>query len=258
MARMRLAISTMSYLDHFFGGRWTVADFLDECKRVGVEGIEIQDRHAGIESEHPAQETSYWEKLKKSVAETGLEIAAWTPELFFDNPAEEETRIVRFRELVDVAAMLGTRNVRIFPAAVSTLKACAEHAEEKGRILVLENHGGVTDTAEGHIGLIEQVGSPALRVNLDTGNYPKDPYENIKKTIDSGYVRYVHVKHYGYGEDVDLIDHEKILPLLKASGYDGWLSIEFEGVRQDAKGNNVEKEVVEKIVQEMKGILSRL
>ena len=51
------------------------------------------------------------------------------------------------------------------------LSAGAAYAESRGVTLALENHGKFAGRSEQVRGIIDAVGSPALRVNLDTGNF---------------------------------------------------------------------------------------
>ena len=64
---------------------------------------------------------------------------------------------------------------------------------------------------------------------LDTGNFPDDPYESIKKTAHLAVI--VHAKLYELDEEGNekKLDYEKIVSILSERNYLGFLSIEFDG-----------------------------
>ena len=114
---------------------------------------------------------------------------------------------------------------------VAALSECAETAAEKGVVLALENHGGVTTTARQVIDLIETVGSEWLRVNLDTGNFgmdpDTDPYEGLATVAP-----YAVAAHYKVSmrtpdgkKPVDLV---RVVDTLRGAGCKGFLNVEYE------------------------------
>jgi sugar phosphate isomerase/epimerase len=140
---------------------------------------------------------------------------------------------------------------------VEGLREGATYAEQLGVTLALENHGLFAGRAEQVRAILEEVGSPALRANLDTGNFllvNQDPVDAV--AAPAALAAYVHLKDFrkvrpdeqvreaytgldgsrcvgtviGAGE----VDLRAVLAALRAGGYDGWLSIEYEGVG-DAK-----------------------
>ena len=98
-------------------------------------------------------------------------------------------------------------------------------------MLLLENHWGLTTTADGMIRILESINSPWLRAILDTGNfyYDGDMYSAMEKIAP--YVDLAHAKTYPGGGKVFTIefDYPRILKILKNAGYKGYLSIEMEG-----------------------------
>ena len=56
------------------------------------------------------------------------------------------------------------------------------YAAEKGVVLALENHGGITETPEQLLALVRAIDGPNFGVNLDTGNFHgDDPYADLAK-----------------------------------------------------------------------------
>jgi sugar phosphate isomerase/epimerase len=113
---------------------------------------------------------------------------------------------------------------------IVSLRALCLEAERRGVRLVMENHnhGGFVQTAADVTAIFEEVGSPALGLLLDTGNY-LDGLASIAPTAARAW--HVHAKFTrvdGDGRDPG-IDHEAVLSLLRGAAYTGAISIEYEG-----------------------------
>lgn len=148
------------------------------------------------------------------------------------------------------------------PLMVDACRRIADYAAQFGITTTLENHGFFVNGSDRVIRLIEAVNRPNYRLTLDTGNFwcmDEDPVVGTKKT--AMYAAMVHLKDFyhrrarsfaGEGElfrcdsgtwfqtftgdllrgaivgdgDIDLWE---CLGILKNTGYDGYISIEFEG-----------------------------
>ena len=124
-------------------------------------------------------------------------------------------------------------------------------AEENGVTYALENHGMFAGKASQVKNILDSVGSPALKSTADTGNFLlvcNDPVEAVSLLIDD--IAHVHFKdfkkvesggyeaqdgtHYiGTAIGDGQVDLKKIVALLREKGYDGFLSIEYEGSDAD-------------------------
>jgi sugar phosphate isomerase/epimerase len=90
------------------------------------------------------------------------------------------------------------------------------------------DHGGFVQRADDVLRIFEAVGSPALGLLLDTGNY-LDGAVSISRTAHLAW--HVHVKFTQVqpdGRDAR-IDQDQALAALRAVGYDGCVSVEYEG-----------------------------
>jgi len=88
----------------------------------------------------------------------------------------------------------------------------------------MENHGGVTAKADNVIEIVEGVGSPWVRVNLDLGNYRESTYEEIARTLPYAVHAHAKVSVAGNGE----LDYHRTAEILQNGRYNGFLSIEYE------------------------------
>ena len=99
----------------------------------------------------------------------------------FCNPAAVAASLEHVRLWIGRYALLGAPVIRIFagepvpgePLGV-TLDRCAaacteacRHAADRGIVLALENHGGVTARAEDLLEIVRRGDSPAFGINLD-------------------------------------------------------------------------------------------
>ncbi len=122
--------------------------------------------------------------------------------------------------------------------SVEAFRAAAHYAGRRGAVLVLENHWGLTGTPEGVMRIVEETGSPWLKVVLDTGNFVHLPDQYAAMAQLLPHLALVHAKTYaggGFMLDIEL-DYKQIASLLREAGYNGWLSIEFEGKAHPNEG----------------------
>ena len=139
----------------------------------------------------------------------------------------------------------------LFPVIIGACRELADHAKAQGVVLSIENHGFLMNSSERCRRLIHAVDSPNFRMTLDIGNFlcvDEDPLIATRNCLDLA--SYVHVKdflwrrHYpgpgwletmggrhsvgtvfGFGDGETRASVEAIL----RSGYDGYVSLEFEG-----------------------------
>src|SRR4029453_882086 len=101
------------------------------------------------------------------------------------------------RKWVDVAQKLGASHIRVFGGTIpkgsteeqaagwgaEMLKPASEYSGSKGVILGLENHGGITEKAATIVKIVKNVDSPWVGINLDTGNFNRDAYKQMKMCL---------------------------------------------------------------------------
>jgi sugar phosphate isomerase/epimerase len=235
--RFRPAICAYSFRNQLKAGTMTYADIVRMAADVGADGIDL---------------TTYWFadtnddtlfQLKRLAYRSGVSIyhigirarmAQPTAEL---QAAEVET----VRKWVDVAERLGASGVRIFGGAVpkgateeqaiawavETLKRCAEVAGKKGITLGVEDDGGITTNAGPTIEIVKKAASPWAGINLDIGNFPDDGYAQIE--MCAPYATNVHFKTAVHvNKQKTPADWPRVLKILGAAGYKGYLSLEYE------------------------------
>jgi L-ribulose-5-phosphate 3-epimerase len=116
-----------------------------------------------------------------------------------------------------------------FQWCIGAIEECLPAAEKAGVLLALENHWGLTTRPENLLRIHQAVRSPWLGINLDTGNFPGDPYPGIEMLAPHAAI--VQAKtYYGGGEWYTLdLDYPRIAGILGKAGFRGWVSLEMEG-----------------------------
>ena len=189
-------------------------------------------------------------KLKKHAADKNITFSAISPGNNFGNVKDKDNKanLAYVQRSIDTAYILGAPVVRVFagwpPAgmrekmwgtAVRYMKLAAKYGEKKGITLAVEPHngGGFLPDSKSAIKFIEDVNSPFVKMNIDTGNYlghDKDIYEGIAKSMK--YATYCHLKVHAISKDgkkTSDFDLDKVFKVLSEANYMGWIAVEYEG-----------------------------
>ena len=104
-------------------------------------------------------------------------------------------------------------------------------------MLGLEDHGGITGTADEVLALVGPAKTDWLGVNLDVGNFEaEDPYEEIRRCAP--YAVNVHWKPEmkGWGASGPRkVDWSRVIKILRESKYCGYLAMEYESADDPRK-----------------------
>jgi len=239
---MKLSCCSWSYHRAMQAGRIDFADWLRICaKDLQVGGVDI------IAEQMPRRGRRFWLETKKRCTDGRLTIVSLSP----GNDFGKATARARQREVdavtrwIEAAFVMGAPCVRIFAgwappseqearwgAMVACIRQVARAAAQAGVTLAVEPHdaGGFLPDSRRTLRLIRDVGSPWVRINLDTGNYTdSDPYAGIAASLP--YAPHVVAKIHrldASGEEVTL-DYDRIFRLLSRHRYHGFVTVEYEG-----------------------------
>lgn len=147
------------------------------------------------------------------------------------------------------------------PRIIEGCRRVSEYAEQKGIVTVTENHGYFAQDSSRVEKIINGVAYDNFAALVDIGNFmcaDEDPVKAV--SIMAPYAKMVHAKDFFLksGMTVDpgngwfktrcgnylrgaIIGHgdanaPQSLAILKKSGYDGWISVEFEGMEDNLVG----------------------
>jgi len=266
---LKLAISTYSYW-HFRGPKTSVETVIDKASELGASAIDILHRQMAINElgQLDAAAHAYCQHLKQYAFRRGVALACLSIHQDFvsPNPAERHKWMAHTEKCIEIAYALGVPCVRIssgrwktipdFEAfmkargeepvlpgytvedglkwCIDAIQECAKIAEQRGVMLALENHWGLSGTPEGLLRILDGVGSPWVGALMDTGNFLEDPYDKLTRIAPK--TVFVQAKTYdGGGEFYTLdLDNARIARILRNAGYTGYVSLEYEG-KEDAE-----------------------
>ena len=254
--RIRLAVSTYSYW-HFRTDKYPVERVIEHAAALGFDGVEILHRQMADES------PSYVNGLKKAAFVNGLDLVMLSIHQDFVSPdaAQRQKEVEHTKRCIDLAGALGisclrinsgrwktiasfddlmklkgdeppcpaTRRRRPSPGASGRSRPACPPPRRPGVVLALENHWGLTTRPENLLRIYNAIRSPWLGINLDTGNFPGEPYAGLEMLAPHAVI--VQAKTYhGGGEWYTLdLDYLRIASILRGAGFGGYVSLEMEG-----------------------------
>ena len=164
------------------------------------------------------------------------------------------------KKWVEAAKFLGCDHIRVNAQgygseeevsknASESLSALGEFSEPYGVDIIVENHGGYSSDANWLVNVIKNTGKKNVGTLPDFGNfcvkknqnlsdwgatsdecsYEYDKYLGVKQMLP--YARSISAKSYSFdnnGNSIE-IDYFRMLKIIKESGYNGYISIEYEG-----------------------------
>ena len=241
------------------------------AKEIGFEGIEFVNLKNEKWGETD-DEFDIAERIRRHCEEIGLEIIAYTVGANFlaENVDAEMTKL---KHCVDVAKALGAPLMRHdvvyklpegldYKGAIEkiapTVTEITEYAKQKGIKTCTENHGYIFQAPERVKALMDAVNNPNYGWLCDMGNFlcaDAEPLRSVE--IAAPYAMHVHAKDFLFkSKDEEkpagftitttggnflrgtVVGHgvvpvKKCIDALKKQGYDGWLSLEFEGAEEN-------------------------
>lgn len=228
-------------------------EYLKVCHQLGLQGVELWDKHLETYIRDGGTIGELREK-SQTLSLTWVTIAVNNHDFTSPDPEARNKDVARILQWMHTIEQIGAKILRVlpgdlvalnkdeedlYPFARSCLGQCLREAEKRGIRLAVENCPRDTDPTV-VLRLVEELDSPYLQTCPDIGNIPEDiRYRAFQSLLP--YAAHVHAKTWRYdlqGREAN-IDYDKVMNMLRQAGFDGYISVEFEG-----KGN--EREGVEK------------
>lgn len=262
--RLKTSLNAFSFNDALMSGSMKVEDMLDFCAANNFEGVDITAYYFKGYPAIPPDE--YLFQIKRKAFGLGLEISGTGVRNDFTiaDKSKRQLEVELVRKWIEAAAKIGAPVIRIFAGnqknekyttdqvtdwMLKDIQTCVDHGKQHGVIIGLQNHNDFIQTADQVNKIIEAINSPWLGLILDTGSYRvHDPYDEIEKSIRHAVNWQVKEKIFVNGAEVDT-DLPRLMKIIKASGYTGYLPIETLGAG-DAKIKIVT--LLDKLVRAMK------
>jgi len=222
----------------------TLADFIDFSAAQDIDAVELTEYY------FPETSPEYLAALKFQSTRLGLDISgtAISNDFCVLDDDKRKAAVAKVKAWVEHTSRLGGKTIRIFAGnvpkgdsedkararVVAAIEESCDYAAKYGIFLALENHGGITSTAEQVLAIVKAVRHDHFGLNLDTGNFhTADPYGDLEKIAPYGVVVQVktEVAPAGKTQDADL---SRVVEILRKANYRGYVALEYEA-KEDAK-----------------------
>jgi len=251
---MQIAVSSWSLHREFSKGM-DLLKFMEVCRqRFGINAVELCQMHFS------SLDSSFLSKIKKKIVKYNLEVVNIPVDIGNISQVDEKKRrkdIEVLKRWIDIGKDLGSPSIRVntgeskdrfaLDRIILSYRELVDYAEKTGMKVLIENHGGVSNQPEAILRIIEKVSSPNLGICPDFGNFPpEERYDSLQKLAPYAFL--VHAKTYEFdsqGEE-KTIDMSCCLDILRKVGYNGYLSIEFEGRGDQFQGVMKTKALLER------------
>lgn len=239
--RERFGLGAVEYVNQFFAGRAEDAAYLGEMKAraddAGVRSLLIM-----IDGEGQLADT--------------------------DDAARAQA-VENHRKWIEAAAFLGCHSIRVNAGgggtweeqrdrAADSLRRLAEWAEPHDVDVIVENHGGLSSNGRWLAEVMLRADHPRVGTLPDFGNFHLgddewyDRYEGVAELMP--FAKAVSAKSHEFDSSGDEVhtDYRRMLGLVKAAGYRGYVGIEYEGsAHGEVEGIRLTQRLLERVREEL-------
>jgi len=257
----------------------SLEDFVDRAKALGVDGVSLESCFVPRKAD-----AGYLASVKDRLDGYGMDrVYAWGhPDGLEGGKNKKE-----FKAMIDSFAQaqgIGAKVMRVVGSSlmfrfedhqqqirrlVKMFKEAVKVAQDHGIKMAVENH--IDFTAKEILQLLQEVGSPYLGLNFDTGNFARlldDPVKGMEKL--SPYVLATHIKDLKVNRNAAVddwfffsctpvgdgfIDNLRLARLLKQANFQGFLAVEIDFLHPDYGSD--EDQAVAKSIQTLKRIAAQ-
>jgi L-ribulose-5-phosphate 3-epimerase len=236
-------------------------DFAKEAHNFGINAVEYVNQFF----KDKAKDTKYLAEMNKRAKDQGVKslLIMCDGEGHLGDPDSNRRSqaVENHYKWVEAAKYLGCHSIRVnaqstgsyeqqMKLAADGLRRLSEYAAKYKLNVIVENHGGLSSDGQWLSSVIKEVGLANCGTLPDFGNFPPqtDRYEAVKMLMP--YAKAVSAKSYDFDEkgDETKIDYYRMMDIVLAAGYHGYVGIEYEGARlSENEGILATKRLLEKI-----------
>lgn len=249
-------------LDHLDFAKTTKEDF-------GIGAVEYVNQFF----KDKAKDQDYLQQMKQRAADHGVQsllIMCDGEGNLGDPDAAARTKAVENHfKWVEAAKFLGCHSIRVNAAssgeydeqiklAADGLRRLSEFAGQHDLNVIVENHGGLSSNGNWLASVMKQVDMDNCGTLPDFGNFRVaadnwyDRYQGVKELMP--YAKAVSAKSHDFddaGNEVNT-DYRKMMKIVKAAGYTGFVGIEYEGDKlSEHDGIVATKKLLETVREEL-------
>jgi len=249
-------------LDHLDFARKTREDF-------GIGAVEYVNSFF----KERARDLVYLEDMQRRCDEHGVEslliMVDGEGQLADADDAARAAAVENHHQWVDAAAVLGCHSIRVNAAgqgerdevarrAADSLVQIADYSEPHGINVIVENHGGVSSDGSWLAGVMRLADNPRVGTLPDFGNFHLggdewyDRYLGVEELMP--FAKAVSAKSHEFDDAGNELrtDYSRMLTIVLAAGYRGWIGIEYEGDQlSEDEGIRRTQALLERVRQEL-------
>lgn len=242
--KLKSSLNAYSFNEPLSNGSMDVFDLMAYCADIGFDAIDITAYYFDGYPNVPPDDYLY--KVKQQAFLLGLDISGTGVRTNFTSPDIEirNKSIQLVKSWVDAAEKMGIPIIRIFAGEalpkgftmeevtnymLDAIKECVAYGKQHGVIIGIQNHWDFIKISDQVIDIIKRVDSEWFGLILDIGSFKSgNPYSHIEACIP--YAVSWQIKENVYINGVETkTDLNKLMSLIKSSGYQGYIPIETLG-----------------------------
>jgi len=271
---LKLSLAEWSLHKTLFDGKMTNLQFAEKAKELGFAGIEYVNQFF----KDKAENTAYLDSLNAAAKNAGVQQVLIMIDgegyLGEADSIRRDSAVNAHKKWVLAAKHLGCHSIRVNAHGEGTAEEVSAHvvkgltvlsqfAAQHGINVIVENHGGYSSNGAWLADVMKKVNLPNCGTLPDFGNFclkreggvmwgkpcleEYDRYKGIEELLP--FAKGVSAKSYDFdaqGNDTK-IDYKKMLDLVKASQYTGFIGVEYEGeIDAEIEGIKKTKALIEK------------
>ena len=267
----KISLAEWSLHKTLFANEMTNLEFPVFARQTGIMGVEYVNQFF----KDKAKDEKYLAELKKICKNEGVEsvLIMCDGEGTVGHPEKEERikTVENHKKWIDAAAFLGCHSIRVNAGSKGTyeeqqklaadgLYMLCEYGDTKKINIIVENHGGISSNGDWLAGVMKMVNHKRVGTLPDFGNFiidrqtgeEFDRYKGMELLMP--FAKGVSAKSNNFDENGNETksDFYRIMKIVQASGFKGYVGIEYEGsVLPEKEGIIATKKLLEKVFASM-------
>jgi sugar phosphate isomerase/epimerase len=275
--RFELGLAQWSFNKTLFEKKMDNLDFAKKAAQMGFTGIEYVNQFF----KDKAQDTAYLNKMNAAAKAANIQqlliMIDGEGDLGDLNEVKRKQAVENHKKWVDAARYLNCHSIRVnahgegkaeevFAQAKKSMVELSTYAATKQINVIIENHGSYSSDGNWISRLMKEVNMRNAGLLPDFGNFclrresgklwdgkcleEYDKYIGVQQMMP--WAKSVSAKSYDFDAkgDETTIDFKKMLDIVKAADYTGYISVEFEGSKLgEEDGIKATKALIEKYLK---------
>jgi len=267
--RFKISLAEWSFHRTIGAGKLDNLDFAKTANELGIDGVEYVNQFF----KDKAKDKKYLRDLKLRAAGEGV----WSVLIMIDgegalgapDAAKRTEAVENHHKWVEAAQYLGCHSIRVnaqssgsydeqIKLAADGLRRLTEFADPFGISVIVENHGGLSSNGKWLATVMKTVDHPGCGTLPDFGNFHLgggewyDRYQGVEELMP--FAKAVSAKSHEFdasGAETKT-DYTRMLKIVAAAGYHGYVGIEWEGGKPDEmEGIRLTKRLLERVRSEL-------